>query len=144
MHYDVPIMMGNTIRWYEKNLHNDCRCDLTILENDQIVAFGGITSIDRAIGKAETYIFADPLHLYKGIGYRAQMKICDYGFRVLELNKLYVYTNEDNVQSIKVHEKCGFVLEGCLRQEYITANGQKKNRLYMGLLKEDWFAMNQK
>ena len=144
MHYDVPIMMDNTIRWYEKNLQNACRCDLTILENDRIVAFGGITSIDRTVGKAETYIFADPLHLSKGIGTRAQRLICDYGFRTLGLNKLYIFTNEDNAQSIKAHEKCGFVLEGRLRQEYVSADGEKRDRLYMGLLREEWLKMDRK
>lgn len=138
MHFDVPILMENTIRWFESNLSNENRCDITVLEDNEIVAFGGFTSINKTIGKAETYLFADPIHLHKGIGSRAKKMICKYGFEELGLNKLYFITNEDNYASIRVNEKCGFQLEGRMRQEYITKEGDKKDRLYYGLLKEDW------
>ena len=64
--------------------------------------------------------------------------MCKYGFEELNLNKLYFVANEDNCPIIKVNEKCGFVLEGRLRQEYLTANGEYKDMLYYGLLKSDW------
>ena len=142
MHYEVPILLDKTIQWYEKNLTDDKRCDVTILEGDEIVAFGGFTSINREIGKAETYLFADPFHLHKGIGTRAKELMCKYGFENLGLNKLYFITNEDNYASIRVNEKCGFKLEGRLRQEYIK-DGIKMDRLYFGLLKEDWIKRNE-
>ena len=130
--------MKKTIDWYESNLSNPTRFDMTVLEDGVVVAFGGITSINREIGKAETYLFADPIRLYKGIGTRAKKMICQFGFEKLGLNKLYFITNEDNVASIRLNEKCGFKLEGRLRQEYITKEGERKDRLYYGLLKEEW------
>ena len=138
MHFEVPILMTKTIQWYENNLSNENRYDVTVLEDGEIVAFGGYTSINREVGKAETYLFADPFHLHKGIGTRAKKLICQIGFEQLRLNKLYFITNEDNYASIRVNEKCGFKLEGRLRQEYITKDGERKDRLYFGLLKEEW------
>lgn len=138
MHFEVPILMDKTILWYENNLTNENRFDITVLEDGIIVAFGGLTSINRDIGKAETYLFADPVHLHKGIGTRAKKLICRFGFEQLGLNKIYFVTNEDNYASIRVNEKCGFKLEGRFRQEYITKEGEKKDRLYFGLLKEEW------
>ena len=64
--------------------------------------------------------------------------MCDYAFNELELNKLYVITNEDNFASIRLQEKFGYQLEGRFRAEYITKDGKFKDRLYYGLLKEDW------
>lgn len=142
MHYDTPILLENTIMWFDRNANDDTRCDLTILDKGEIVAFGGITSIDKKVGKAESYIFVNPNCLQRGIGGQSLKLICKYGFDVLGLNKLYIFTNEDNVKSIKAHEKCGFVLEGRLRQEYLTADGRRLDRLYFGLLKEDWQNLN--
>ena len=138
MHFEVPILMEKTLQWYESNLSNDKRYDLTVLEDGEIVAFGGFTSINREIGKAETYLFASPFHLHKGIGTRAKKLICDFGFKELGLNKIYFITNEDNYASIRVNEKCGFKLEGRLRKEYLTKDGEFKDRLYYGLLKDEW------
>ncbi len=138
MHFEVPILMDKTLDWFESNLQNDKRFDVTILENGEVVAFGGFTSIDRKIGKAETYLFADPTCLHKGIGTRAKKQMCDFGFNELGLNKLFFITNEDNYASIRVNEKLGFQLEGRFRQEYVLENGERKNRLYYGLLREEW------
>ena len=138
MHYEIPILLDKTIQWYERNLTDDKRCDITVLEDGEIVAFGGFTSINREIGKAETYLFASPVHLHMGIGTRAKKFICDFGFKELGLNKIYFITNEDNFASIRVNEKCGFKLEGRLRKEYLTKEGEFKDRLYYGLLKEEW------
>ena len=138
MHFEVPILMERTLQWYESNLTNDKRFDVTVLEDGEIVAFGGFTSINREIGKAETYLFASPFQLHKGIGTRAKKLICEFGFKDLGLNKIYFITNEDNYASIRVNEKCGFKLEGRLRKEYLTKDGEFKDRLYFGLLKEEW------
>jgi RimJ/RimL family protein N-acetyltransferase len=140
MHFEVPILMERTIQWYESNLTNDKRFDVTVLEDGEIVAFGGFTSINREIGKAETYLFASPFQLHKGIGTRAKKLICEFGFKELGLNKIYFITNEDNYASIRVNEKCGFKLEGRLRKEYLTKDGEFKDRLYFGLLKEEWIS----
>ena len=138
MHYEIPILLDKTIQWYERNQKDDKRCDITVLEDGVIVAFGGFTSINREVGKAETYLFADPFHLHKGVGTRAKKMICEYGFEELGLNKLYFITNEDNYASIRVNEKCGFKLEGRMREEYLTKDGTLKDRLYYGLLKNEW------
>ena len=137
MHYEIPIRMDRTIHWYESNLLKSDRFDVTILNDDNIVAFGGFTSINREIGKAETYLFSDPAQHRCGIGTSAKKMMIRFGFEQLGLNKLYFITNEDNHASIRVNEKCGFKLEGRLRQEYIK-DGVRKDRLYYGLLKEEW------
>ena len=141
MHFDVPVSLNKTLEWYERNLKREDRVDLTFCDQvggGNIVAFGGIVSIDRSVNKAETYLFVDPHGQHKGVGTEAKRLMCDYAFHELGLNKLYVITNDDNHASIRIQEKFGYRLEGRLREEYLLADGTKKDRLYYGLLKKEF------
>lgn len=142
MHFDIPILMDKTIEWFDRNQSRNDRVDLTICDSEdnesKIIAFAGIVSIDKTIGKAETYLFVNPDCLGKGYGSKAKALMIDYAFHDLSLNKLYVITNEDNYASNRIQVKFGYKLEGRFRQEYITNDGLLKDRLYWGLLKSDW------
>lgn len=138
MHFDIPVVMENTLKWYRNNLGSDKRADLTFEEDGGIVAFGGLTGINREVNKAELYIFVNPNAQKGGIGTKATMLLCKYGFDELGLNKIYLETNEDNLAARRVYEKCGFVLEGTHREEYKTAGGFMLSRMYYGLLKSEF------
>ena len=135
MHFEIPVVMENTIKWYHNNVGNEKRADLAFEENGEIVAFGGLTAINREVNKAELYIFVNPNAQKGGIGTKATILLCKYGFEELGLNKIYLETNEDNLAARRVYEKCGFMLEGTLREEYKTAGGFLLSRMYYGLLK---------
>lgn len=137
MHFDLPVSMENTLRWFENNKNNEKRSDICFEEEGVIVAFGGLTSIDLLLKKAELYIFVNPNLQKSGIGTQATKLLCKYGFGQLKLHKIYLLTNEDNVAAIKVYQKCGFQLEGRHRDEYMVKD-QYKDRLYFGLLKRDF------
>ena len=138
MHFALPITLTGTVLWYENNLEKDNRYDLTVCEDSEILAFAGIVSIDKEVGKAETYLFVNPEKLHCGIGSIAKKLLIEYAFTKLALNKLYVITNEDNIASQRIQEKFGYHLEGVLREEYRTESGKLMNRLYYGLLRKDW------
>lgn len=139
MHFDVPVLIDKTIEWYYRNQQREDRIDCAFIDDaDEIVAFGGITSINKEIGKGETYIFTNPEAHRKGIGTEAMKLLCKYGFETVGLNKLYAYTNEDNEGSIRLHQKVGYEIEGRLRQEYKDAEGALKDRFYLGCLRQDY------
>ena len=138
MHYDVPVCLEKTNMWYEKNLFNDARVDLVFEEEGQLLAMGGLTNIERGVNKAEMYIFVNPNLQRSGVGTKATKLLCKYGFEQMELNKIYLETNEDNLVARRVYEKCGFLLEGVHRAEYINKEGIYLSRLYMGILKSDF------
>ncbi|MBQ4483884.1 MAG: GNAT family N-acetyltransferase [Prevotella sp.] len=139
MHFDIPVKMDKTIEWYNRNKQRDDRVDFSFYDSkNEIVAFGGITSINKDVRKGETYIFANPNVQHKGIGTEAMIMLCKYGFEILGLNKLYAFTNEDNEASIHLHLKIGFEIEGRLRQEYRDSKGILKDRIYLGYLKEHY------
>lgn len=135
MHYEVPVSIEKTQSWFERNKDNNNRCDVVFEDNNKIVAFGGLTNINKDVKKAELYIFVNP-YLHKGgLGTTATKLLCKYGFNILNLNKIYLETNEDNFAARRVYQKCGFKLEGILREEYRKNDGQLLSRLYFGLLK---------
>ena len=138
MHFEVPVVMEKTINWFRNNIGNDKRADLAFELDGEIVAFGGLTGINREVNKAELYVFVNPESQRGGIGTQATKLLCQYGFEQLGLNKIYLETNEDNVAARRVYEKCGFKLEGTLREEYATPDGKLLARMYYGLMKEEF------
>lgn len=135
MHFDLPVLLENTIKWFDLNRGKVSRADVAFLEDDTIVAFGGLTGVDPILKKAELYIFVDPNAQRSGIGTQATTLLCHYGFNVMNLHKIFLVTNEDNIPAQKVYERCGFSLEGKHRDEYLTKDGKYLSRLYYGLLK---------
>lgn len=135
MHFSIPVLLDSTYKWFEGNIGNPNRADLAFEEEGQVVAFGGLTAINRDTNKAELYIFVNPNSQMAGIGTQATKLLCKYGFDVLELEKIYLETNEDNSVARHVYENCGFILEGKLRNEYKATDGTLMCRMYYGLLK---------
>ncbi len=117
MHFDIPITLENTVKWFNKNLNDDCRIDFAIEHDSRLVGFGGLTNIDKSVGKAEFYIFINPHEHSRGFGSKALIKILEYAFDTLSLNRVWLVTDAGNTVARKMYEKCGLSLEGILRQD---------------------------
>ena len=89
---------------------------LTVLLDNKRIGFVGLKVNDD---KAEvSYIFDSD---YTGNGYCSEVvkKLIDVAFNKLNVNKLYAYTKEDNVSSIKVLTKNGFIKKDNENEEFI-------------------------
>ena len=76
---------------------------------------------------------------YRGKGYTtdAAKTILKYGFGHLGLERISAATQEENIGSQRVLEKCGFKLEGRERKaEYL--HGKRYDRLMYGLLADEF------
>lgn len=73
----------------------------------------------------------------KGIGTELTLLMLYHGFYEMNLKRIYSYQLEDNLGSIKVHEKCGFLHEGTLRKA-VFKHGELVNLNLMGILKDDF------
>ena len=134
MHFVPPISLEKTIEWHKKNQSNNCRCDVVFEDEDgTLLAMGGLTGIDYSVRKAEFYIFVNPDRQRQGIGSKATEMLCRYAFDILQLHKVYLYTNASNFGARKTYEKVGFKLEGTHRQEMV-ASEKYEDRLYYGLI----------
>ena len=138
MHFTPPISLEKTLEWHSKNVNNANRCDVVFEdEKGNLVAMGGLTAIDYSVRKAEFYVFVNPERQREGIGTQATCLLCKYGFEVLQLHKIYLFTNSSNTGARHTYEKVGFSLEGIHRSEMIT-DEKYEDRLYYGLLAPDF------
>lgn len=138
MTYTPPISLENTQAWYERIKNNDSRVDITLINNDgDALAFTGLININRQLRNAEFYLFVNPNKHRMGYGEQATYLSCKYGFEVLQLHKVYLYTNASNVAARKVYERVGLKLEGIHRNERFI-NNKYEDRCYYGILASEF------
>ena len=138
LHYDIPICVEKTERWFNSHLGEDTRYDAVIEANGVPVGTIGLLSIDRKNSKAEYYIaMGEIAYKGKGVAREASLLILQYGFEVLGLNRIYLFTETENVTAQRLFERVGFVKEGLIRQD-IVSHGRFVDRYVYGFLKGDW------
>lgn len=135
LHYDLPLEYEKTLQWF-KNKNTNNRLDCTIEYNDKVCGFIGLLDIDKKNNKAEYYICVDYSYSGKGIGTESSKLLLKYAFDNLNINKIYLYTEENNKNAQHLFEKIGFHKEGLLKDD-IKNNGEFVNRVYYGIWKED-------
>ena len=138
LHYDIPISIAGTEKWFDSHIGDTDRYD-AIIESDGLpVGTIGLLSIDRKNSKAEYYIaMGETAYKGKGVAKEASRLILKYGFEELGLNRIYLYTEIENILAQKLFEKVGFKNEGVLRQDIIS-HGKYVDRVAYGYLREDW------
>lgn len=137
MHFKPPILMEDTIQWFNINKDNSQREDFVLETLDgEVLSMSGLTGLDADILKMESYIFVNPSIKTKGLGKKTLFLQCIYAFEILRINKIYAYIDSDNVASQKLYEKVGFKKEGILRFETKREN-DLIDRYYYGCLIND-------
>ena len=76
-------------------------------------------------------------HWRRGYATEAVRAVIDYGFRDLELNRVWAQCYGDNPASRRVLEKVGMTYEGCLRQHSFRL-GRFADSLQFGILRGEW------
>ena len=138
LHYDIPIEITKTERWFEKNLDRTDRYDGLIEVDGVSVGLIGLLAIDLKNRKAEYYILIGNTDFKrKGIAKEASIQIINYGFYQLGLNRIYLYTESENYTAQKLFELIGFIKEGCLRADVFSHGGYMDRYVY-SIIKDDW------
>jgi [ribosomal protein S5]-alanine N-acetyltransferase len=98
-------------------------------------------NISLAIGEdfrrksAEIGYFIGEPFWNKGIATTAVNLICEYGFKILDINRIHAGIFEYNIASMRVLEKCGFSKEGVFQQS-VFKKGKFWNEVRFAKLKE--------
>jgi len=143
MTLEIPMSLSETQQWYRGVLLNPRRKDFSFLVSDKsskqarIIAMGGLIDIDAFHRNAELYIVVDPMQHGKGFGRRAIHWMCNWGFNIRNLERIYLYVHGDNQPARHLYEQLGFVEEGRLRKHHLH-NGRYADRYIYGLLREEW------
>jgi UDP-4-amino-4,6-dideoxy-N-acetyl-beta-L-altrosamine N-acetyltransferase len=75
----------------------------------------------------------------KGVGSAAERFVIQYAFGVLGVDKLCCEVLATNDGGVKMHERCGFQVDGTLRRHVIKA-GERVDVVTMSLLRDEWRA----
>ena len=137
LHYDIPLCVEKTERWFA-NIHNRKDRFDAVIDVDEIpVGTIGLLSIDFKNRKAEYYIaMGEVAYKGKGVAKKASALIIDYGFNNLGLHRIYLYTEVGNTDAQRLFEKVGFVKEGILKDD-ILSHGEFADRIIYGITKRE-------
>lgn len=91
-----------------------------------------IATTGAVIGEAE--------YRGKGYGTDAKMLLLDYAFNALQLHKISSHVIDVNMQSQRYSEKCGYKVEGTLRQHHFL-DGAYHDEVVMAVFREDWLPL---
>jgi RimJ/RimL family protein N-acetyltransferase len=123
----------------KKQLFSTEEVNLAICLTSNLQHIGNIylRNIDWVARHGELQIWiGEPDQRSKGYGQAAVRLLIKHAFQDLGLLRLYLFVLEDNQPAIKVHEKCGFVVEGRLRKHFFK-DGKFRDYLVMGLCADD-------
>lgn len=138
LHYDLPLEVEKTELWYEKNKYRTDRYDAVIEIDGMAAGLIGLLNIDCKNQKAEYYVcIGDQSVKGKGVALMASKLLLEYAFCTLKLNKIYLYTERDNIKAQRLFERLGFRNEGLLKEDLIY-NGRRVDRFYYGITRLEY------
>ena len=138
LHYDIPICVEKTEKWFDSHQGDESRYDAVIEVDGVPVGTIGLLSIDRKNSKAEYYIaMGETDYKGKGVAKKASKLILEYGFEKLGLNRIYLFTESGNIAAQRLFERVGFRREGIAKQD-IKREERFVDRIMYGYLKENW------
>ena len=115
-------------RWID--FHNNNLEEVLLVVEDtergKLIGHVGLYKIDKVAKKSEYGILlADDDSRGKGYGTKATKTMIDYAFNKLGMHKVTAEVLSENAASIAMFKKCGFSIDGCLRDDVF-----KNNRYY--------------
>lgn len=136
-----PISRADEVRWLESVSMTNQREKIFAIEtlNKELIGSVGLHNINWVERKAELGIMIGERELWgKGYGTEAIREVLRITFEKMNLNRVYLRVFENNPRAIRVYEKCGFRIEGSLRQDHYYGR-RYYNTLIMAVLKEEYF-----
>jgi RimJ/RimL family protein N-acetyltransferase len=135
-----PVHPAQHSSWFESIQK---RNDLVIFgirnsESNDLIGTCQLHSINNISRSAELQIRLGGVETRgKGLGTQAVQLLLNFGFKDLNLNRIYLHVFKTNIRAIHVYEKVGFLHEGVLRKA-VYLDGQYEDVVVMSLLKEEF------
>jgi RimJ/RimL family protein N-acetyltransferase len=147
LHVGIPYLytLEDEMKWYEERtaLKDTYTFAIETIGDKKYIGGCGVNRVDWKNSVAEVGIFiGDKDFLGKGYGTDAMQTLISFIFNEMNINKIKLKVFSFNKPAIKSYEKCGFKVEGVLRQE-IYRDGSYHDDIVMGLLKEEYLQMKQ-
>ncbi|MBT2747021.1 MULTISPECIES: spermidine N1-acetyltransferase [Lysobacter] len=106
---------------YRKHIHDQSERRFIVQDGGQErVGLVELVEIDHLHRRAEFLIMISPEQQRRGYARAATRLAISYAFRVLNLYKLYLLVDVDNLRAIQIYEDAGFQREGILVDEFFS------------------------
>ena len=131
--------------WLEKRYENGFKPDahtfsVRTLAEDKLIGFFGLW-LDMFHNEAWIGIGIGEREFWgKGYGTDMMKLALQYAFTELNVYRVSLGLFEYNPRALRSYEKAGFRLEGRTRGD-VLRDGKRGDSLWMGILREEWFAM---
>lgn len=131
----LPVTRIEHERWHEALISRPDAVTFAVALDQQPVGVCGLKNQHPRARHAELWIYLGrPEARGRGHGAEAVRLLADFGFRRLNLNRIYLYVAHDNEPALRAYRRCGFREEGRLR-EHMYRDGAYVDALLMGLLR---------
>ncbi|MCX6650322.1 MAG: GNAT family protein [Methanomassiliicoccales archaeon] len=139
---DSPISLQMEHNWVD-NIRREGKMVFTILTKEgKPIGNAGLEDISWKYKRATMGILIGEKDYWsKGYGSDAITTLLRYCFEELGMRRVDLITDSENLRAQKAYKKCGFVVEGTMRQ-YRTKNGRNVDDLMLSILSKEWFAMH--
>lgn len=138
------LSLEDQLAWFEslqKTKHINFMFSIIDLETNQIIGAAGLLYINWVIRSADYSFYIGDKEMYignDGKALEASQLLLDYGFKNLNLNKVWMELYEFDYQKIDFFtSKFNFVKDGVLRDNCFE-DGKYWNSLLISLLKRDY------
>ncbi|MDQ0172696.1 GNAT family N-acetyltransferase [Paenibacillus tundrae] len=101
--------------------------------SNQIIGSCGFNSLDYDHYRAEIGYDLAQSHWGRGFASESIRAMLEHGYSILKMNRIEAKVDPDNVNSIKLLEKLGFICEGTLRQYERVEGAFKDIHMYSKL-----------
>jgi RimJ/RimL family protein N-acetyltransferase len=105
--------------------------------SDEFVAQIFVGPVDWSLPELEIGFFADKDHEGQGFVTEAVRELLPFLFVHLGAHRVSLHCDDTNVRSRRVAERCGFVLEGHIRENKRNPDGTVSGTLCFGLLSSE-------
>lgn len=124
---------------YDKHIHDQSERRFIVENDSEKVGLVELVEIDYVHRRSEFQIIIAPSHQGHGYATRAAKLAMDYAFSVLNLYKLYLIVDKENIKAIHIYNKLGFHTEGELIDEFFV-NGRYHTAIRMCIFQHQYFA----
>jgi RimJ/RimL family protein N-acetyltransferase len=128
---------GDQINWFNSLNNNKTLILVALNNNNEKVGLYKIQNIDWINRKYDSA--HDVFQNYRGKGYSKPVLEAgiDFGFEVLNMNRIDTEVLENNIASLKSALYVGFIQEG-IKRKCIHKCGSYLNSIMLGILLEEW------
>lgn len=126
-------------KWVEDAIFNskDIKLAICLCNNDRYIGNVYMTDIDMLKRSCHSHILIGEKDCWgKGYAREALQEAIHYMFKERNIHRIQAKILESNIQSLRMHEKCGYKVEGIMRDS-IYKNGKYQNQYILSIINNE-------